>query len=136
MNKNAASVEAYIRSFPPSVQKTLKKIRALVRKEAPGASEKICYGIPTFHWKENLVHYAGFKEHVSFFPTSSGVKNFQAQLKGYECSRGTIQFPHGSAIPYPLLSEIVRFRVREAANRTKKSKSRNAPRSRRAGAVR
>jgi uncharacterized protein YdhG (YjbR/CyaY superfamily) len=112
-----ASIEGYIASFPLEIQTILRKIRAVARKEAPEACEKICYGIPTFHLHENLVHYAAFKEHVSFFPTSSGVEHFKKELKDYDCSRGTIRFPLGSKIPYPLLSEIVRFRVKEATKR-------------------
>jgi uncharacterized protein YdhG (YjbR/CyaY superfamily) len=118
MKTNApAAIEGYIASFPLEIQTILRKIRAVVQKEASGASEKICYGIPTFHLHENLVHYAAFKEHVSFFPTSSGVARFKKELKDYDCSRGTIRFPLGSKIPYSLLSKIVRFRVKEALSR-------------------
>ena len=111
------SIESYIASFPLEIQTILRKIRAVVRGEAPDASEKICYGIPTFHLHENLVHYAAFRGHVSFFPTSSGVTHFEKELKDYVCSKGTIRFPLGSKIPYSLLSKIVRFRVKEATKR-------------------
>jgi len=117
MNKKApASVEKYIASFPSSVQLVLRKIREIVRREAPDATEKICYGIPTFYLHQNLVHYAAFKEHISFFPTSSGIVNFQNELAGYKCSRGTIRFPNGTKIPYKLIAKIVRFRVQEATS--------------------
>jgi uncharacterized protein YdhG (YjbR/CyaY superfamily) len=41
----------------------------------------------------NLVHFAAFKDHVSFFPTSSGVAKFKNELEGNDISKGTIRFP-------------------------------------------
>jgi len=118
MKTNApTSIEGYIASFPLETQTILRKISAVVRDEAPNASEKICYGIPTFHLHENLVHYAAFREHISFFPTSSGMTHFKKELQYYDCSRGTIRFPLGANIAYSLLSKIVRFRVKEATRR-------------------
>lgn len=107
------SVDAYIRSFPPKIQKELKTIRRTIRRLVPGATEKIAYGIPTFHWKKNLVHYAAFKKHISFFPTSSPLRAFKKELTKYETSRGTIRFPHGKRVPLTLIRKIVKFRVRE-----------------------
>jgi hypothetical protein len=31
----------------------------------------------------NLVHFGGFKSHIGFFPTPSGIKHFQKELSAY-----------------------------------------------------
>ena len=86
----------------------------MIRRAAPDAEEAIRYGIPTFRLGgTNLVHFAAFKDHLSFFPTSSGVAKFQKELSSYHLSKGTIQFPLDNPVPFDLVERIVRFRVEE-----------------------
>jgi len=35
----------------------------------PQAVEKISYGIPTFYFNGNLVHFAAYDHHIGFYPT-------------------------------------------------------------------
>jgi uncharacterized protein YdhG (YjbR/CyaY superfamily) len=106
--------DQYIASFPKDVQEKLQKIRATIRTAVPGAEEAIRYGIPTFRLEgQNLVHFAAFKDHLSFFPTASGVEHFQKELASYEISKGTIRFPPDAPVPYDLIGRIARFRADE-----------------------
>jgi uncharacterized protein YdhG (YjbR/CyaY superfamily) len=63
------------------------------------------------------VHFAAFKDHISFFPTSSGVAAFEKQLKPYKLSKGTVQFPLDQPLPLELVAKIVKFRVAENLKR-------------------
>lgn len=114
------NIDEYIAAFPNKIQAILKKIRVTIKKAAPGATEAIRYQIPTFKLGGNLVHFAAFAKHISFFPTSSGVAKFQKELARYETSKGTIKFPLGKPIPYGLISRITKFRVKEVLDRKKK----------------
>jgi len=120
------NIDEYLLGFPSDVQEILEKIRATIREAAPDAQETINYQIPTFTLKGNLVHFAGFKKHISFYPTPSGIEKFKQELSGYESAKGTVQFPLDKPIPYDLISQIVRFRVKEnlerAAAKGKKKK--------------
>jgi len=108
------TIDEYIASFPPDIQEKLRNIRAVIRKAAPDAEEAIRYGIPTFRLNgHNLVHFAAFKDHLSFFPTPSGVAKFQEELSPYKLSKGTIQFPLDKPVPYDLVERIARFRADE-----------------------
>lgn len=108
------NIDDYIASFPREVQEILQKIRLSIRRLVPNAVETISYGIPTFKLNgKNLVHFGGFKDHVSIFPTSSGVAAFKKELSNYKISKGTIQFPLDKPIPYSLITRIVRFRIKE-----------------------
>lgn len=107
-------VDTYISRQPENVQQILQKIRGLVHEIAPGATEVISYGIPTFDLNgKHLIHFAGFKKHVSLFPTSSGVEVFKDELESYATSRGTIQFPLDKSIPYELIRKITKFRANQ-----------------------
>lgn len=108
----AESTDEYISSFPEEIQIILQKIRKIVRENAPAAQETISYRIPTFKLKGNLVHFAAFKDHIGFFPTSSPRRAFK-ELSKYKGGPGTIQFPLDKPIPYALIKKIVKYRVKE-----------------------
>lgn len=116
------AIDEYIAQQPADVQKVLQKIRKIVRKVAPDAQEKINYGIPTFTLNGNLVHYAGFKTHVGFYPTPSGIEKFKKELSKYEGAKGSVKFPLDQPIPYELIEKITEFRVKEQQAKGKKPK--------------
>jgi uncharacterized protein YdhG (YjbR/CyaY superfamily) len=111
------TIDEYIAGYPKDVQEILEKIRATVREAAPDAKETINYQIPTFTLKGNLVHFAAFNKHIGFYPTPSGIEKFKNELSGYESAKGSVQFPLDKPIPYDLISEIVKFRVKENLER-------------------
>jgi len=116
------TIDEYIGTFPKGIQDVLQELRQAVRKAAPEAEEAISYQIPTFRLNGNLVHFAAFKNHIGFFPTSSGIRAFKKELSGYELSKGTVRFPLDKPLPLSLVSRIVKFRVKENLARVKKSK--------------
>ena len=111
------NIDEYIADFPHDVQETLEKIRETIRKAAPDTEETISYQIPTFTLKGNLVHFAAFKKHIGFYPTSTGIEKFKNELSAYEMARGTVRFPLGQPVPFGLIVKIVKFRVRENLDR-------------------
>jgi uncharacterized protein YdhG (YjbR/CyaY superfamily) len=114
---SSPKIDAYIAAFPEDVQAILKKIRSTIQNAAPDAEETINYGIPTFTLKGNLVHFAGFKKHIGFYPTPTGIEKFKKELSVYEGAKGSVQFPLDKPIPYALISKIVKFRVKENLER-------------------
>lgn len=108
-----SNIEDYIASFPVEVQNILKKIRSVISKAAPGAIEKMSYGMPTFYLNGNLVHFAAYKNHIGFYPAPSGIKAFNEELIDYEWSKGSVQFPLSKPVPFELIEKIVKFRVNE-----------------------
>ena len=108
----ASTIDEYIARFPDDVQLILEKMRQTIGEVAPDAEEAISYKIPTFKLNGNLVHFAAFKDHIGFFPTSSGREVFP-ELSKYKGGRGTVQFPLNEPIPYDLVRKIVKFRVKE-----------------------
>ena len=114
MRDEFATIDEYIASFPPDIQEKLRGIRAAISKAVPDAEEAIRYGMPTFRLDgHNIVHFAAFKDHLSFFPTASGVEKFREDLSSYKMSKGTIRFPPDKPVPLDLVERIARFRADE-----------------------
>lgn len=107
------TIDEFIGQFPADVQKILQELRSVIREAAPGATEAISYGIPTFKLHGNLVHFSAYAHHIGFYPTSSGIEKFRESLSAYELSRGTVRFPIDKPLPYDLIREMVTFRVKE-----------------------
>jgi uncharacterized protein YdhG (YjbR/CyaY superfamily) len=115
----AGDIDEYIAGFPKDVRTKLQEIRGTIRKAAPQAEEAIKYGIPTFTLHGNLVHFAAYKNHIGFYPAPRGIEAFKKELSAYEGSKGTIKFPLDIKLPLPLISKIVKFRVKENVDKAK-----------------
>ncbi len=107
------NTDEYIAMFPAETQQLLRQMRATIHAAATEATEKISYQIPTFYLKGNLVHFAAFKNHIGFFPTSSGTATFAQELSSYPSSKGGVRFPLDRPLPLELIARIVKFRVAE-----------------------
>ena len=114
---NIETVDEYIARFPEDIRAVLEKIRTTVRKAAPDAEETISYRMPAYKQDGVLVYFAAYQRHIGFYPTASGIENFKDELSTYKSARGSVRFPLDRSIPYGLIGNIVRFRVRE--NRAK-----------------
>lgn len=108
-----STIDGYIASCPAGIRETLTELRNTIRKAAPMAEEKISYQMPAFAQNGVLVYFAAQKEHIGFYPTSSGVEAFKQELSEYSTSKGVVRFPYGKPLPLKLITQIVRFRVIE-----------------------
>ena len=106
-------IDEYIAGFDPEIQEKLNDIRDIIKTAAPDAIVKISWGMATLHQHYNLVHFAGQKYHVGFYPGASGVEKFSDRLSAYKTSKGAIQFPYEKPMPHELITEIVKFRINE-----------------------
>jgi len=118
--KKITTIDEYINEFPQNIQDKLWAIHKVIKAAAPDATETISYMIPTFKLNGNLVHFAGYKGHIGFYPGATGIEHFQNKLSAYKTSKGTIQFPLDQPFPFDLITEIVKFRVEQ--NLAKKPK--------------
>lgn len=110
-------MDEYIAQFPKNVRDILEELRKVIHETAPGAEEAMRYGIPTFRFRGNLVHFAAFKNHIGFYPAPSAINAFTEELSKYKLSKGTVQFPIDEPLPFALVREIVRYRLKENSDR-------------------
>lgn len=126
--KNPKNMDEYIHGFPGPVQAILQKVRQTIREAAPEAEETISYQIPAFNLHGPLVYFAAFRNHIGFYPTSSGIEAFKERLSVFKGGKGSVKFPMDKPIPYDLIREIVLYRVMENVYKenTKKMENRKA----------
>lgn len=111
---NYKSVNEYIKTFPTDTKSKLIQIRNLVKKLAPTAVETISYGMPTFKLNgKNLVHFAGYKSHIGFYPTPSALVAFEKELLAFKTSKGTAQFELDKELPIKLIEKMIEYRIEE-----------------------
>ncbi len=102
-------VDAYLESVPGKARVALKKIRALARKAAPGAVEKLSYGMPSVFLDGKVVAYfAAFKDHVGLYPPVRGEASLVAEAAPYAGPKGNLKFPLDAPMPYPLIRKVLR----------------------------
>lgn len=117
------TVDEYIAGFPAGIQQLLEQVRATIKKAAPEAEETISYAMPAFRYQgKGLVYFSAFKEHIGFYPIPSGMKAFKKELSSYKTGKGSVQFPLDKPMPLKLITDIVKFRVKENLAKTKTKK--------------
>jgi len=119
ISRKFRTVDEYLSTFPESTRNKLQTLREVIRRAAPGAEEVISYNMPAFKQHGVLVYYAGYKGHIGFYPTGSGIAAFKNELSAYEGSKGAVKFPLDGTIPAALIGRIVKFRIKEDQERAK-----------------
>jgi len=118
-NTDYTSVDEYIASKPEAVQRVLQRVRTIIRRALPAASEVISYQIPAYRLPAGIVvYFAGWKAHYSVYPaTASVLAALGEDLAPYEISKGTIRFPLSEPVPVKLIERIAKLRAAEATAR-------------------
>jgi uncharacterized protein YdhG (YjbR/CyaY superfamily) len=109
------TVDGYIAAAPKEQRAALEKLRKTIQAAAPKATEALSYGIVGFkQGGKNVVYFGSWKAHIALYGAGGSVIDAHAaELKPYVQSKGTIQFPADRAIPYGLVSRIVKARIAE-----------------------
>lgn len=116
------TVEQYLAALPPPTRKVMKQLRALIRKAAPDATEKLSYGMPTFVLHGNLVHYAGFEHHVGLY--GARAMKLEGLLAKYQTGKGTLRFELDAPLPAKVIAQLVSMRVAENLEKAASKKKR------------
>lgn len=111
--KQPTSIDDYISQFPEETRVLLEQVRTTIQQAAPQAKEVISYQMPAFKQNGVLVYFAAYEKHIGFYPTASGIRNFEQEFKPYKWSKGAVQFPLDQPLPLKLIRKITKFRVDE-----------------------
>ena len=107
------TVDEYIALHPPSIKAGLDLLRKTIKTAAPGAEEMISYQMPAYKLNGMLAFFSATKNHYGFYPTSRPIIAFREKLKSFETSKGVIRLPLDKPIPVKLITEIVKWQVKE-----------------------
>ena len=105
------NTDDYISVFPEATQEILQQLRNTIKKAAPEAEEVISYNMPAYRLNSILVYFAGYANHIGFYPTPSALEAFKKEIAVYKSSKGAVQFPLDKPLPLALITRIVEFRA-------------------------
>jgi uncharacterized protein YdhG (YjbR/CyaY superfamily) len=109
--KLSAEVDAYIAAAPSKAQPILRRIRAIIKKNAPLAEERISYRMPYYHYNGRLVYFAAHTNHVGLY--ALGQTHEAEGLQKYVAAKGTLQFRFDEKLPEAKIAALIRKRVKE-----------------------
>ncbi|MEP6708096.1 MAG: DUF1801 domain-containing protein [Pyrinomonadaceae bacterium] len=112
-------VDAYIAAAPKEVRGKLKELRAVIRKTAPGAVERMSYGMPYYDYKGRLVYFSIWKSHIGLYIPTPVIKEHERELEGYETTKATVRLPLTKKLPIALIKKLVIARMKKNETRKK-----------------
>ena len=108
------NVDSYISRYEGVVKERLEQMRALVRHEAPDATEALSYGLVGYKLNNKpLVYFGGFDKHTGFYATPNGHEQFKKQFAPYKQGKGSVQFPHDQPLPLTLIKDVIKYRIEQ-----------------------
>jgi len=108
------SVGGYIGSFPADVRAILEHVRRAILDAVPGAGETISYHMPTIPLGGRLLlHFAGWKHHISLYPAPVGDEALERRLGPYRSAKSTLKFPLSQPVPYDLIAQVAELSLRQ-----------------------
>ncbi len=111
MAEQFIDVDHYVSSLPPAAAVAVAELRRRIHAAVPGLGEAIRYNIPTFTQDgTSVVHIAGWKHHVSVYPTpdTSEDQALASAIEPYSSGQGTLKFSLKEPLPYDLVDDVVR----------------------------
>ena len=103
------TIDAYIAAQSEEVLPLLNQVRDTIRATLPYTEECISWSMPTYWYKQNIIHFAAFKKHIALYPGDKAVEHFSEKLTEYKTSKGAVQFPYSKPLPLPLIAEIAKW---------------------------
>jgi uncharacterized protein YdhG (YjbR/CyaY superfamily) len=119
--KGFTSIDEYIAACPEGTHERLQAVRTEIKRLAPKATEKISYQMAAFELNgRNLIHFAGWKKHISLYPIPAGDEAFEEAASKYADGKGTMKFPLDAPMPMKLVTKVIKLHL---AQNLKMSKS-------------
>jgi len=109
----ASTIEEYLAAAPVQALKKLEQMRSIASDEISGGIEVISYGIPAVRRGKAVIHFAGYKSHIGFYPGARIMADFEPALKEFKRAKGSVQFPLDIELPETLIREMIRSRLKQ-----------------------
>jgi len=105
------TIDEYLRGLPDDQRRALSKLRAQIEAAAPSAEEYIGYGLVGFKVDGKPLLYIGAaKNHCAIYGARADTAVTE-KLRGFNQSKGTIQFTPDRPIPAAVVKLIVKGRL-------------------------
>lgn len=119
MTNSYSNIEEYIQSMEISLQPKLRELKRIILAMMPIDSiETISYGMPTFRWNGNIIHFAQAKNHIGIYPGPGAIEAVKDDLKAYKTTKGAIQIPISAPLPEKLIQDLILFNLNRLAEKS------------------
>lgn len=108
-------VDAFLAALSPEFRAALEGLRGEIHRAAPGAGERIAYGIPIVTLGgRNLVGFNAARRHCTLQLMSTAALDRHAhELADRRTGGGSVQFTPEEPLPADLVHRLVRARIAE-----------------------
>ncbi len=125
MRSNAKTVREYLAALPDDQRKALTRLRALIKKAAPGATENMTYGMPSYFLGGPIFGLASQKGYMALYVCDTDVvAAHRSGLRGLDCGKSCIRFRRLDDLPLAVITRIIEDTVRRARKSGPAAKSR------------
>lgn len=114
------SVDDYIAAAPKEVRGKLEELRAVIRKAAPTAAERISYGMPYYEYHGRLAYFSIWKTHLGLYLPTPTIAKHTSELAAYETDKATVRLPLDKKLPVALIRKLIRAQMKTNEARKKK----------------
>jgi uncharacterized protein YdhG (YjbR/CyaY superfamily) len=118
IKKTPRDVYTYIEAAPEEARARLVQLRRIIKTAAPGAHERISYGMPYYEYRGRLAYFRLAKAHIGLYIPTPVIAEHKNELKGYEAAGATLRLPLDEKLPVKLIQKLIKARVKK--NETKK----------------
>ena len=108
---HAKDVNQYIEQAPKEARSNLKKLRALIKKTAPKALERISYGMPFYDYKGRLVYFSNANGYIGLYIPPPIIVEHAVDLKAYITTKSAIHLPV-KKLPISLIRKLIKARMK------------------------
>lgn len=107
------AVDAYLAPLPTAERDALERVRSVVLKAIPKATQRVSYGVVVLAASGDLVAFGAATSHMSLYTMSPPlIEALEEDLKRFKVSGSTIQFTSDQPLPANLIQKIVRARLK------------------------
>jgi uncharacterized protein YdhG (YjbR/CyaY superfamily) len=112
---SAEDIDDYLAGLDEPKRSTLAALRRSILELLPDATQGLSYGMPAFKVEgKAIAGFAAFKHHVAYLPHSGSVlSELEAELTGYEMTKGSLHLPIDRPVPPALVRELVATRLHQ-----------------------
>ena len=115
VHSKAKTITEYFKQSSDEFVPTMRKMRAMIKKTAPEAKEKIGDGVPYYEVNGDLLcAFALQKQYLAiYFCDSDVVEKFKKDLEGTNCGKSCIRYRNPEDVSFPVLQKILKEAYRQ-----------------------
>jgi len=106
-------VDDYLLVLDETERRVIARMYTLVRQLVPDVTEGVSYAMPAFTYQgKGLLAIMANRQFISLYPFGP-VERLGVDLRGFDCTSGSIHFTPAKPIPDKLLKQIVVARLKQ-----------------------